>query len=145
MKLTKAEEALILRTRHRKKVRAEKVKAAPRAKSPKADRGRVRDNAYLAYLRRQPCECCGSVVRVEAAHIRSGYPEEGWPPTGMQVKPSDRRALSLCALCHREGPDAQHKSNERAWWRARNIYPPTRCAEVYADFLAGRDQQRRAA
>ncbi len=110
----------------------------------KADRGRVRDNAYLAYLRRQPCEACGSCVNVQAAHVRSGYADAGWPPTGMQVKPSDARALSLCVLCHLDGPDAQHKSNERAWWAARSIYPPTRCAEVYADFLAGRDQERRA-
>lgn len=109
----------------------------------KADRGRVRDKAYLAYLRRQPCEACASTVRVQAAHIRSGYAADGWSPTGMQVKPSDCRALSLCVLCHLDGPDAQHKSNERAWWAARNIYPPTRCAEVYADFLAGRDQTRR--
>jgi hypothetical protein len=111
----------------------------------KADRGRVRDNPYLAYLRRQPCESCGSTERVQAAHIRCGYADAGWPPTGMQVKPSDARALSLCVLCHLDGPDAQHKSNERSWWAARNIYPPTRCAEVYADFEAGRDQERRAA
>lgn len=111
----------------------------------KADRGRVRDNPFLAYLRRQPCEACGSVQRVQAAHIRSGYPEAGWSPTGMQVKPSDARALPLCVMCHLDGPGAQHKSNERAWWAARGIYPPTRCAEVYADFEAGRDQERRAA
>lgn len=110
----------------------------------KADRGRVRDNPYLAYLRRQPCVACGSTHRVEAAHIRSGYPEAGWPPTGMQVKPSDFRALSLCALCHREGPEAQHRSWERAWWESRGIYPPARCAEVYADFLAGRDRVGRS-
>jgi hypothetical protein len=141
--LTRKEEAAILRRRAaqgRQKLRGPKL---AKTNTGKADRGRVRDNAYLAYLRRQPCEACGSVHRIEAAHIRSGYPEAGWPPTGMQVKPSDFRALSLCSLCHREGPDAQHKSNERAWWSAKGIYPPARCAEVYADFQSGRDQPGR--
>lgn len=140
--LTHAEAAGILRRRNakgRQKLSGPKLAAT---NTGKADRGRVRDNAFLAYLRRQPCVACGSTVRVEAAHIRSGYPEAGWPPTGMQVKPSDNRAASLCASCHREGPDAQHKSGERAWWAARGIYPPALCAEVYADFTAGRDQPR---
>lgn len=143
--LTKREEAAVLRRRAakgRQKLNGPKL---AKADTGKADRGRERDNAYLAYLRRQPCEACGSTYRVEAAHIRSGYPEAGWKPTGMQVKPSDARALSLCALCHREGPNAQHKGNERAFWAARGIHPPTRCGEVYADFAAGRDQPRRAA
>jgi hypothetical protein len=142
--LTPKEEAAILRRRHSKgraKINGPKL---TKTDTGKADRGRVRNNPFLAYLRRQPCEACGSIHRVEAAHIRSGYSEAGWPPTGMQVKPSDFRALSLCALCHREGPDAQHRGNERAWWAARNIYPPARCAEVMADFTAGRDQERRA-
>ncbi|MDB5445664.1 MAG: hypothetical protein JWQ97_981 [Phenylobacterium sp.] len=117
-----------------------KTRVEHKADPVKVNRGRVRDNGYLAYLRRQPCEACGAGHRVEAAHIRSGYAEAGWPPTGMQVKPSDFRALSLCASCHREGPDAQHRGNERLWWQARGIYPPERCAQVRADFLAGRDQ-----
>ena len=143
--LTARETADIIR---RRQAKGRQRLSGPKLAKPdtgKADRGRVRDNAYLAYLRRQPCEACGSTVRVQAAHVRSGYPEPGWGPTGMQVKPSDFRALSLCVLCHLDGPDAQHKSNERSWWAARGIYPPLRCAEVYADFLAGRDQERRAA
>lgn len=146
LNLTPSELAGILRRRASKgRSKLSGPKIAHKPDPVKADRGRVRDNPYLAYLRRQPCEICGTTQRIEAAHIRTGYPDAGWPPTGMQVKPSDFRALSLCALCHREGPDAQHRSNERAWWSARNIYPPERCAEVYADFLAGQDQERRAA
>lgn len=144
--LTRKEEADILRRRNakgRQRLNGAKVKHTP--DPVKADRGRVRDNPYLAYLRRQPCEACGTTQRIEAAHIRSGYAEAGWSPTGMQVKPSDFRALSLCALCHREGPNAQHRGNERAFWERLGIYPPERCAEVYADFEAGRDQPRRAA
>lgn len=139
--LSPKEAAGVLRRRKAAEARAnQKARVQHKPDPIKKDRGRVRDNVFLAYLRRQPCEACGSTRRVEAAHIRSGYPEAGWSPTGMQVKPSDSRALSLCSLCHRDGPDAQHRSNERAWWAARGIHPPTRCAEVYADFLAGRDQ-----
>lgn len=145
MDLSPKETALILRKRHQARVKAAGGMKMPSRPFPKADRGRIRDNPYLAYLRRQPCEACGSTTHVQAAHIRSGYADDGWPPTGMQVKPSDARALSLCVLCHLDGPDAQHKSNERAWWAARNIHPPARCAEVYADFLAGRDQKVKAA
>lgn len=144
--LTHRETAEILRKRDakgRQKLRGPRIEH--KADPVKADRGRVRDNAYLAYLRRQPCEACGTTHRIEAAHIRSGYPDAGWPPTGMQVKPSDFRALSLCALCHREGPTAQHRGNERAFWAQFDIYPPERCAQVRADFLAGRDQIGRAA
>lgn len=141
--LTPREQADILRRRNskdRQKLQGPKLRPCDTGKQ---DRGRIRDNAFLAYLRRQPCEICGTTSQIEAAHVRSGYSEAGWPPTGMQVKPSDARALSLCAGHHRDGPDAQHKSNERAWWGAHDIYPPTRCAQVYADFEAGRDQPRR--
>jgi hypothetical protein len=141
--LTPREQADILRRRRSKGLAKIAGPKLAKTDTGKADRGRVRDNAFLAYLRRQPCAACGSTHRVEAAHIRSGYPEAGWGPTGMQVKPSDQRAASLCASCHREGPNAQHRGNERAWWAALGIYPPTYCAEVYADFTAGRDQQTR--
>jgi hypothetical protein len=139
--LSRQEEADILRRRNakgRSKLNGPKLRATDTGKK---DRGRVRDNAYLAYVRRQPCEVCKTTVQVEAAHVRCAYNEPGWTPTGMQVKPSDFRCLPLCASHHREGPDAQHKSNEKAWWQAHDIYPPSRCAELYADFEAGVDQQ----
>ena len=64
----------------------------------------------------------------QAAHVRSGYPEAGWRPTGMAEKQDDRRTLPLCAADHLDGPTAQHKSNEAAWWKARGIHPPTLAA-----------------
>jgi hypothetical protein len=142
LELSHKEAAGVIRRRNAKgRQKLAGPKLAPRV-NPKADRGRVRDNPFLAYLRRQPCEACGSVQRIEAAHIRAGYAEDGWAPTGMQVKPSDFRALPLCAAHHREGPDAQHRMNERLFWNRLGIHPPARCAKVYADFLAGRDQPR---
>lgn len=100
-------------------------KRAPEQRQP-----RVRDNTYLQWIRRLPCVCCGSRERVEAAHIRAGYQVEGWRPVGMQEKPDDVRVAPLCALDHREGPDAQHRGNERAWWSARGIEPPDLCAAL---------------
>ena len=58
-------EARLIRARQRKTAKRE------RPKSPKADRGRVRDNGFLAFLRRQPCAVgpVGCAGPVEAAHI----------------------------------------------------------------------------
>lgn len=100
----------------------------------KADRGRVRDPGYLAFLRRQPCAVgpIGCDGPTEAAHIRFGLPGE--PPTGLQRKPSDRRAAPLCAGHHRTGPDAQHAFGERAWWASRGIDPHQLAERLHAEY-----------
>lgn len=98
---------------------------------------RVKDKTYLAFVRRQPCMKCGTTQRVEAAHVRAGYPEDGWRPTGMAEKPDDARTLPLCGDCHREGPDAQHKRNEREFWSDLGIYPPDACRALRKRFEAG--------
>lgn len=120
------------------KARRDREKAIDRSR-PEQRAPRVRDNAYLAWVRRLPCVCCGSVQRVEAAHIRAGYSTAGWAPTGMAQKPDDFRVAPLCASCHREGPDAQHRSNERAWWSARGIDPPDLCAALRGAYEANGD------
>jgi len=104
-----------------------------RPKNPKASRGRVRDNGYLAFLRRQPCclatgECEG---RTEAAHIRTHKPGE--PPTGMQRKPDDNRATPLCMFHHW----LQHRGNEMAFWRTYGLDPFEVAAEYHAKYQAG--------
>lgn len=100
---------------------------------------RVQEPAYLQWLRRLPCVACGSRERVEAAHVRAGYASAGWRPTGMMEKPDDARAVPLDALCHREGPDAQHRSSERAWWSARGIDPPDLCAALRKAYETDQD------
>jgi len=100
---------------------------------------RRRDPAYLAWVRRQPCVICGTRRKVEAAHVRAGYPDAGWAPTGMMQKPDDARCVPLCADHHREGPDAQHRMSERAWWNNHGIDPPDLCRALYAAFEAGDD------
>ena len=95
-------------------------------------RPRIRDADYLAFIRRQPCCVCGKPGPSHAAHVRAGYPEAGWRPTGLGEKPDDRRTLPLCAFDHLEGPDAQHRGNEREWWRSRGL-SPTAVAAAYVE------------
>lgn len=123
-----------------------RAKVARKARSKAIDRSRPeqrkerqRDNGYLSWLRRLPCVCCGSRQRVEAAHVRAGYAAAGWSPTGMMQKPDDQRAVPLAADCHREGPHAQHRTNERAWWAELGIDPPDLCADLIAAYEAGED------
>ena len=52
----------------------------------------------------------------------------------MGEKPDDWRTLPLCAMDHLVGPHAQHRSNERDWWEARAIHPPTLVARYVAEF-----------
>lgn len=74
---------------------------------------RIRNPKYLAWLRLQPCACCGAAAPCEAAHIRSASPRDGKRAVGMQEKPDDRWALPLKAAHHRR----QHSMNELRFWR----------------------------
>lgn len=101
----------------------------------KADRGRVRDPGFLAFLRRQPCAVRGRnghvcEGRIEAAHIRTHKPGE--PPTGLQRKPSDRRATGLCSLAHRQ----QHETNEARWWASYGLDPFAVAETLFAAYQA---------
>ena len=53
----------------------------------------VRDPAFLAFVRSLPCSICYRTRGVEAAHIGR---------RGMAQKSSDREAIPLCSLHHRE-------------------------------------------
>jgi len=116
-----------------------KARAKALVRTPGQRQPRERDPGYLAWLRRQPCVICGTRRKVEAAHVRAGYPDAGWAPTGMMQKPDDRRSVPLCSAHHREGPDAQHRASERAWWSNHGIDPPDLCRALYAAFEAGDD------
>lgn len=115
-----------------KRIQREARKAATKArpKSPKADRGRQRDNGFLAYLRRQPCACCGYPAPSDAAHIRMASPERGKLPTGMQVKPSDRFAVPLNRVCH----ETQHSMSEARFWSMRDRDPFAIADRLYAEY-----------
>lgn len=118
--------------------RARKAKLrAERKGRGKADRGRERDNGYLAFLRRQPCACCGRAAPSDAAHIRMASPERGKLPTGMQVKPSDRFAVPLNRSCHR----IQHNGSEARFWSERRLDPFAIADRLYAQYQ-GADRSR---
>lgn len=84
--------------------------------SRKAQGGRIEDAAHLRFIRTLPCLVTGRTDRIEAAHIRFGEPLVGKPRTPMGRKPDDSWVVPLCAYMHREGPEAQHRGNERTWW-----------------------------
>lgn len=124
-----AEQRALVREADRIKREARRAATKARPKSPKADRGRERDNGFLAFLRRQPCACgCGSPAPSDAAHIRMASPERGKLPTGMQVKPDDRYAVPLNRRCH----ETQHSMSETRFWSERGLDPFAIADRLYA-------------
>lgn len=80
----------------------------------KKHRGRERDNGFLAYLRRQPCEALslgGCSGPIDAAHIRFNDGPDRQNPGGAR-KNHDCHANPLCRGHH----DQQHSGSERAFW-----------------------------
>lgn len=113
MRYSAAEREIIADAQRVRMARRKEAKAS-RTKSPKADRGRERDNGFLAYLRRQPCEaaslgeCSGPI---DPAHIRfNDGPDRQNPGAGR--KNHDRHCNPLCRAHH----DLQHSGSERGFW-----------------------------
>jgi len=78
---------------------------------------RNRNDKHLSMVRTMPCCCgCGRPAPSEAAHIRGNWACPEKPSIGMQEKPDDKWTVPLNAWCHRDGPDAQHKGSEKAFW-----------------------------
>ena len=90
----------------------------------------IRDRKHLAFVRSVGCIFDGRPA--EAAHVRYGDIATGKPHTPAYRKPSDIYAVPLCAECHRDGPVAQHKSNEREWWERKGVDPLPLAAALYA-------------
>ena len=82
---------------------------------------RERDEAHLEAIRQCPCLACGIDPAGEAAHIRMTRP--GKPNAGVGRKPDDRWAVPLCRDCHRDGPTAQHRVGEEAFWIVTGLNP----------------------
>lgn len=120
---------------------ARKAATRARPKSPKADRGRVRDNGFLAYLRRQPCEaailgdCSGPI---DPAHIRFNDGPDRQNPGGAR-KNHDFHGNPLCRAHH----DLQHSMSERRFWELVGKDAYDTAAAHYATYQAG-DPTKRA-
>jgi hypothetical protein len=79
---------------------------------------------HLTAVRACPCLICGvETSRSEAAHIRMGSRDHNKMPAGIGQKPADKWTLPLCSWHHRDGPEAQHKGSERAFWQRHGIDP----------------------
>src|SRR5574343_1898488 len=72
---------------------------------------RWRSQAHERHVRSHECVACTSQVDIEAAHVRLGS------HTGMSQKPHDWLLVPLCAVCHRTGPQSQHKVGEATFWQ----------------------------
>lgn len=93
---------------------------------------RQRDEAHLRFVRAQPCCLPFCKREAEAAHLRMGNLSIGKEPTGKGEKPHDKFTVPLCPYHHRDGADAQHKSNESEWWQLRGINPWAIAADLWA-------------
>lgn len=94
---------------------------------------RERDEPHLRFVRMQPC-CLPFCKRpAEAAHLRMSNMSIGKEMTGKGEKPHDKFTVPLCPYHHREGTDAQHKSNEREWWVMRGLNPWAIAASLWIE------------
>jgi hypothetical protein len=103
---------------------------------------RVEAPGFLAYLRRLYCCACQAPPPVQAAHIRMGCLARGERSAGMGAKPSDRRAVPLCRVCHLDGPEAQHRGSEAEFWRRAGIDPFAVAAALYAEYERVKPRKR---
>jgi hypothetical protein len=125
-------EAQKIARKQARRTREKAVQGAPGQREP-----RDTDAAFLAYLRRQPCEAAGlggCSGPIEAAHIRYSEAGRGRNP-GLQRKNHDRHANPLCRFHHQHD---QHKGAERAFWARLGKDAYATAERHYAAFLAGR-------
>jgi hypothetical protein len=94
---------------------------------------RVECPAFLAFVRLHGCCACSA-----PAHIRTACPEIGKRSVGIGERPSDKWAVPLCADCHLDAPDAQHRVGERKFWARVGIDPFVLAGDLWAEFIAAR-------
>lgn len=102
----------------------------------KKHRGQERDNGFLAYLRRQPCEAArlgGCSGPIDPAHIRYNDGPDRQNPGGAR-KNHDRHCNPLCRAHH----DQQHAGSERAFWSSLGKDAYATAAAHYARYQADR-------
>jgi len=103
--------------------------AFPLSNGPKK-RPRNEDKRHLDFIRGLPCLLCGA--RSEAAHVRYAGSYYGKGETGVGRKPDDRWVVPLCSEHHRTGPDAQHGTSEKNWWKKMGVNPLIAAALLYS-------------
>lgn len=96
---------------------------------------RVKDTAFLAFVRTHQCTTCGKGPPSQAAHIRMGSLAYDKRSTGAGEKPSDKWAVSLCVGCHL---GEQHRMGERIFWEQHRIDPFAVAQRLYKMFQSRR-------
>lgn len=93
----------------------------------KPRRGPARDRRYRAFIRTQPCVCCGTTRNIEAAHTGShGYGQ----------KSSDFSCLPLCGPHHRTDKWAYHGLSPVIWAAHWQLDVPALIARFNRLYLA---------
>jgi hypothetical protein len=82
---------------------------------------RERDRDHLRFVATQPCLVCGRTPS-DAHHLRFAEPR------AMGRKVSDRFAVPICRLHHRE---LHRRGNERTWWQSQGIDPLVIAADLW--------------
>ncbi len=89
------------------------------------------DASYLALIRQCPCLRCGMDPAGVAAHLRQNSALHG-KRQAMAKKPEAKWVTPLCAGCHTNDADAQHRLGELAFWDRLGINPFMACERLYA-------------
>jgi hypothetical protein len=95
---------------------------------------RVRDDAFLRFVRSHPCASCGHQPPSQAAHIRSSDAASGAFNPGIGAKPDDRWAIPLCQECHLDGSGALHRIGEKKFFEGWD--PFAEASRFFLAFLA---------
>jgi len=103
---------------------------------------------FLRFVRRRPCCACGAPAPSQAAHLRITDPRYSQKRhVGIGEKPDDSWTTPLCAECHLDAPDAQHRVGEPAFWARVGIDPFKLADRLWRQFCRrkGRDPDLREA
>ena len=83
--------------------------------------GAYKDEAHLKHIRSLPCAACHRRPS-QAAHVRFNDHVAG-KAQALGAKPDDCWTVPLCASCHLDAPDAQHRVGEAVFWARVGIDP----------------------
>ncbi len=108
------------------------LKRTGAAQSPQRPRNLALEDAdYTAKVQACPCIKCGMDPCGTAAHLRmnSGLHNKR---QAMAKKPDIKWISPMCAGCHLNDPDAQHRIGEEEFWNRLGIDPFSFCERLYA-------------
>lgn len=113
-----------------------KGRSEPRVK-PARKHGHKGDPAHLRLIRQLPCLVTGSMVNVEAAHVRMSEDSFGKVNAGHSAKPADEWTVPLNHDEHMR----QHSMGEREYWQSVGINPLKVAQQLYGISQALRESR----